>query len=134
MEDSKMYIVKWNNKPLASHLFHKNEDCNCRKPATNIMESDDAFIIDIATPGISKEDIKINLDKDVLTVSYENGKEDNANYTLREFANHSFCRSFSIPETIDAEMINAKFNNGILNVVLPKKEETKPFKKEVKVS
>lgn len=130
-----MYIVKWNNRPYATHKFnHKSEDCNCRKPAANIMEDDDAFEIDIATPGISKEDIKINLEKDVLTISYENGKEDKANYTLREFANQSFCRSFSIPETIDTEKINAKFNNGILNLVLPKKEEEKPVKKEVKIS
>jgi len=127
-------MVKWNNRPAYRRFRSEDAECAHRKPATNIREDENAFEIDLAAPGIDKNDIKINLEGDMLEIKYENGKEDETNFTHREFGKHSFCRSFSLPEIVDAEKINANYKDGILSVLLPKKEEAKPVKKEVKIS
>ncbi len=135
-----MYMIKWNNRPELSRIFsdiyrdREESECNCCSPATNIIEKDSAFEIDVAAPGLNKNDLKINVEKDILKISYENGKENETDYVLREFNKHSFCRSFTLPESIDKEKIDAKYHNGVLNVILPKKKEAKPVKKDIKVS
>lgn len=136
-----MYMTKWNN-PVYRSFFDRyynedsdNQERKCyRKPATNISEDDDKFQLDIAVPGLEKKDIEINVEKDLLTIKYENGKEDQVNYTHREFGQHSFCRTFSLGEKIDMEKIEANYNNGVLNVTLPKKEEAKPVKKQIEIA
>jgi HSP20 family protein len=108
-------------------------------PSVNISENDKAWSLEVSAPGFSKEDFKINLDKEVLTVSAEHKAEankDEKNYTRREFAYGSFSRTFRIKEnTVDMEKIGATYENGILNVVLPKKEVA-PEKavKEIRIS
>lgn len=101
-----------------------------RHPWVNIIESDDDFKIEMAAPGLTKKDFKIDLENEVLTISTEKKSEekeiDKINYTRREFDFTNFKRSFSLSETIDSQSIKAKYANGVLIVTLLKKEEAKP--------
>lgn len=99
-------------------------------PAVNIQESDENFLVAVAAPGKTKEDFKIELDNDILTISSEEKKENetsenNGRYTRREFSYHNFKRAFSLPETVESGKISATYNNGVLEISLPKKEEAK---------
>jgi HSP20 family protein len=97
-------------------------------PATNIKETADNFILEVAAPGKTKEDFILALDHDVLTISTEDKKEEvetKENYTRKEFSFESFKRSFKLPQTVNREEINATYTNGILSVALPKREEDK---------
>ena len=107
------------------------------KPAVNIREDEKQFSIEVALPGLSREDIKIEIEKDMLMISSERKgeKEESRNgYTRKEFGYSSFCRNFHIPENVDAEKISAAFNNGILNVELPKTKEETKLSRTVKIS
>jgi HSP20 family protein len=107
-------------------------------PAVNISETNDHFRIEVAAPGMNKEDFKLSVDNDVLTISAEKKEEKNekeARYTRKEFSYVSFSRSFNMPETVDAEKIEASYQNGVMAITLPKKEEAKPrAPREIKVS
>ncbi|MEP5254092.1 MAG: Hsp20/alpha crystallin family protein [Winogradskyella arenosi] len=97
-------------------------------PQVNIKETADAFIVDMAVPGLKKSDFQIDLDNDLLSISTETKEENehkDANYTRREFGYASFKRSFNLPESIDEDAINARYEDGILSILLPKKEEAK---------
>lgn len=97
-------------------------------PAVNIVEDNDRFAIEFAAPGLKKEDFKVNLDNNVLTVSSEREESDeekNKNYTRREFNYSAFQRSFTLPDTADAEKISAEYKDGVLKIEIPKKEEAK---------
>lgn len=97
-------------------------------PAVNITESDEAYTIEVAAPGLEKKDFRIDLENDVLTISSERKEKNEENrdqYTRREFSYESFSRSFNLPEMVDIEKINASHKNGILFVNIPKKEEAK---------
>jgi HSP20 family protein len=84
----------------------------------------------VAAPGFEKGDFKLQLDHDMLTISsekkVENETKDGERFTKREFSYQSFSRSFTLPQTADGDRIQASYDNGILNVVIPKKEEAKP--------
>lgn len=98
-------------------------------PKVNIKEDDDQFTIEVAAPGMKKEDFKVNVDKNVLLISSEkevDNKEEKDNYTRKEFSYSSFQRSFNLPESVDSEKISAKYNDGVLTLEVPKKEEAKP--------
>jgi len=99
-------------------------------PAVNIKENENQFEVEVAAPGLSKEDFKIEVENDVLTLSSEReeSKENQEdNYKRKEFSYSSFRRTFTLPENlVDADKIEAKYIDGVLNVVLPKKEEAKP--------
>lgn len=106
-------------------------------PAVNISETNDNYELEFNAPGRKKEDFKITVDKNILTVSFEKKeepKEENRQFIKREFSTPSFKRSFTIDEKINAEGINAKYENGILYLALPKKEEVKVMPKEITVS
>lgn len=97
-------------------------------PSVNIVEGKDDFRIEVAAPGLEKNDFKINLENNVLTISSE--KEDTneqkeERYMRREFSYSSFRRSFSLPGTVEADKIAANHSNGVLNITIPKKEEAK---------
>ena len=97
-------------------------------PAINILEGKDSYRIEVASPGMKKEDFRIDLENDLLTISSEqkNEKEENnENYMRREFNYCGFKRSFILPESTDVEKIEANHNNGILTVTIPKREESK---------
>lgn len=99
-------------------------------PAVNIMETEDGFNVEVAAPGMTKEDFNIELDNDVLTISSEDKKENetsdkNGRYTRKEFSYSTFKRAFSLPDSVDSGKISASYNNGVLAIALPKKEEAK---------
>ena len=101
---------------------HKNNTL----PAVNVLEEDKEFRIEVAVPGLSRDDFKIEVEDDVLTISSveKEKKEDNKrNYTRREFSYRSFKRSFQLPETIDQDQIRASHEAGLLSLTLPKKDE-----------
>jgi len=99
-------------------------------PAVNIKEDENNFEVEVAVPGMKKDDFKIELENNVLTVSSEkeeNTETDDNNYKRREFRYSSFNRSFSLPENIvDGEKVGAKYIDGVLHITLPKREEAKP--------
>jgi len=105
-------------------------------PPVNIRETREAYLLDVMVPGLSKEDLKINLDKNVLTISAEKQaeqKSEDQQQIRREFSFRSFKRSFTLDETVDAEKIQARYENGILQLQLPKKEEAQPRTKSIVV-
>lgn len=101
----------------------------------NIKETESAFQLELAAPGLRKEDFNIEIDKDVLTISSETKKENTENeegkFTRREFVHTSFKRAFTLPENVNAEDINAAYKDGVLKVSLPKKEAELPKAKRV---
>jgi HSP20 family protein len=115
-------------------------DTGTRIPAVNVKEKEDNFEIQVAAPGMKRDDFKISIENNVLSISAEEKseneeKDEKGNFTRREFSYSSFRRSFSLPVSIDADNINAKYDNGILKVELPKKEEAKPKSpKQIQVS
>lgn len=98
-----------------------------KTPSVNISEKDNGFEVELATPGLKKEDFSISIEKDILTISAEKKEEkevEDKKYSKREFNYTSFSRSFTLPENIDEESIDAKYENGILSISLTKKENT----------
>jgi HSP20 family protein len=96
------------------------------KPSVNISEDEKAFEIELVAPGFKKEEFKINLEKALLTISLEKKEEkEEKQYNKREFTFESFSRSFTLPENADGEKISAEYVDGILKVVIAKKEEEK---------
>ena len=94
----------------------------------NIKETADAYFVEMAVPGLKKSDFHIDLDNQVLSISTETEEEKEQreeNYTRREFGYSSFKRTFTLPETVDDGKIKAAYNQGILSIHLPKKEEAK---------
>jgi HSP20 family protein len=103
---------------------------NTTLPSVNIKEENEQFTVELAAPGFDKSDFKIELDKNVLTISsdkqIEKETEEGESFSRKEFSYQSFSRSFSLPNTIIEEQIAAKYENGILIVTLPKRDEAKP--------
>ncbi|WP_442591682.1 Hsp20/alpha crystallin family protein [Pedobacter sp. AW31-3R] len=144
-----MTLVKFNNRTrntapyfnnvfdsLFSEALNKNYAVN-KVPGVNILENESDYVIELAAPGLVKEDFQINLKKDTLSVWAEKKSVDEAtakNYTRKEFDYLSFARSFNLPETIDADKIAAEYLNGILTITIGKKLDTQPESKEIKVS
>lgn len=100
-------------------------------PAVNVVEHQDGFRIEVAAPGLKKEDFKLNLTHNNLTISgyQETQKEEqeksNEKYTRREFSYSSFQRTFTLPTSVDADNIQASYADGILKIDIPKREEAK---------
>lgn len=97
-------------------------------PAVNIEESNNHYKASMAVPGMEKDDFRIDIDGDVLTISAEKEqkKEENEKkYTRKEYNYSSFSRSFTLPEEVQKDSIDAKYSNGVLELILPKREETK---------
>ena len=96
-------------------------------PAVNIIDEENQFEIELAAPGKVKEDFKIELKQDLLVIETETKtieKPEKPKYSRREFNYSKFKRSFTLPDSIDVGKINAKYEQGILRVILPKKEES----------
>lgn len=109
-----------------------------RMPNVNITETAKDYQVELAAPGLKKDDFKIEVENGYLSISaekQEEKKEEKKNYRRHEFSYNSFCRSFALPENIISDKIDAKYEDGLLRLTLPKKEVTleKP-KKEIKVA
>jgi HSP20 family protein len=105
-------------------------------PPVNIHENNEGFHLELVAPGLKKEDFKVNLDKGLLTISYEKKAENESNeYKThrREFKFTSFKRSFRVDDVINTESIEAKYEDGVLKLYLPKKEEVKALPKEINI-
>ncbi len=134
-----MLTVKRNLRPTISRFF--DDDWNSlfdwsnrnfaedSLPAVNIKETADAFLVEMAAPGMNKEDFNVELNDNVLTIKCEakhEGEVNENNYLRREFSYQTFQRTFNLNKHIvDDGQIQAKYENGILNLTLPKKEEAK---------
>jgi len=115
-------LTDWNSRNFSN--------TNTTLPSVNIKENNDEFVVEVAAPGLEKKDFNIELDNDLLTVSSElqteNEEKDGEKITRREFSYQSFSRSFTLPVLVERDAIKAKYENGILNIFIPKKEEAKP--------
>lgn len=110
--------------------FFNNDQQGSTLPSVNIKENEDGYAVEMAAPGMNKKDFKVELDNDTLTISYEKeesteNKNDEGKYTKREFNYQSFSRSFTLPNTVEADKIEAKYKDGLLTLSIPKKEEAK---------
>lgn len=144
-----MNLVKRNDNWLPSlldELFTENRlDTpnyeNFSIPAVNIQEKNTNFVVQLAVPGLSKENFSIEVEENILKISAEvsseneeNKTEDEIKYTRKEFNYNSFKRSFTLPENVNVESVNASYENGVLEITLPKKEEEKALKRMVEIS
>lgn len=115
------------NRDLPS-VFSSNFNTGISLPKVNIKESADEFIVEMAVPGLKKSDFKIDLDNNMLSISTETeieNEKNEENYTRREFGYSSFKRAFTLPDSVNEDEIDASYNDGILKITLPKKEEAK---------
>ena len=106
-------------------------------PAVNVEETEKEYRIEVAAPGLEKDNLKVSVDEGVLTISAERKteeKEEKNNFIRREFGYTSFRRSFTLPEETNTEKIAAKHNNGVLTITVPKAEVKVQPAKEVKIS
>ncbi len=141
-----MSLIKWQGNrgswPVLSRLFDDfwndtSFDWNNRNfsststtiPSVNIKETENDYEVEMAAPGMKKEDFKITLDGNLLMISSEkrsDNEEQNEQYTRKEFSYQSFQRSFQLPkDVVDEESIQARYENGVLRLIVPKKEEAK---------
>ena len=147
-----MTLVKLNSKPVQKSFNNFMDDFFATVPSilrddfitpnfrsftpVNVKETENEYVLEVVAPGFQKEDFKINLDNNTLTISSEK-KEETENkdekYIRKEYKHQSFKRSFTIDETIDAENIAAKYVNGVLTLNLAKKQEVKPSIKEISI-
>ena len=119
------------NEDFVKNLDESLSVWNGSQPAVNVKEDVDGFSLALSAAGYGKEDIEIKIDDNILTISSEK-KEDNTSkegekFTRREFKYAAFKRTFTLPDTVDATKISANYENGILNISIPKKEEAKPI-------
>ena len=138
-EDLTMSVTKWNNSdvmfPAFSNVldeflgdFDKVSNGQKMVPAVNILETEDDFTLEVAAPGMSKENFNLHVDHKQLTISGEQKEEiqNKGKYARREFSYKSFKRSFILPDFVDIEKINASYEDGVLKITVPKREEVKP--------
>ena len=119
------------NEMLNSFLtsdHHENYVNNCkRQPATNVFETETDFRIELLLPGLVKDDVQINYHKNLLTVKVDKPEVESDNtefkYSYREFGQFNFEKQFQVPNSVKVESIDAKFENEVLHLLLPKKEE-----------
>jgi len=139
MEDQIMALVRWNQPTLATLMddfFGKvaTNGTNYFEPAVNVIENKDVYELQLAIPGYSKDEVKITIENNTLSISAEyEQKEESTPYSRREFVKTSFERSFTLPRSIDTDKIEAAFENGILNVKLPRKGDL-VVKKEISIN
>ena len=105
-------------------------------PAVNISESNEAYHIELAAPGLKKEDFKVSVERDMLTISTEQRTENNTEgkiYNRREYSYSTFTRSFTLPESANVEQIQAAYTDGVLKLNIPKKEEAKAIARQIEI-
>ena len=145
-----MTLVKFNNNKGANALLPGfndvfesifndtffNDRMITRVPAVNMSETADYFQVDLAVPGLKKQDFKISLNRNVLNIGVElqaQNNEEEKRYAKREFSYSSFVRSFTLPEQADHNRIEAFYEDGILKVEIAKKEEAKIASRQIEL-
>jgi HSP20 family protein len=128
------FLDDWFNRSISDFVGF---DSVVNQPAVNVVEGKDSLRVEFAAPGFDKQDFALHLENDQLTVTGKRElKTENAGenrFVRREFRYESFKRSFKLPQTVNQEAISAVYENGILNVTLPKKEEAKPTSKTIQI-
>ncbi|WP_207423088.1 Hsp20/alpha crystallin family protein [Desertivirga brevis] len=107
-----------------------------RVPAVNISETDSEYHIELAAPGLKKEDFKVSLDRNILNISVKKKSEssqENRKYNKREYSFTSFVRSFALPDSVDDAKIEAEYFDGILNIKVAKKEEARTASRQIEI-
>ena len=115
-------------KDLWRNDYHENYLQNCgTSPASNVFETDKEYKIEVLLPGFTKKDVQLNYKNNLLTIKVEKEEvsenKEEYKYVHREFGAYNFEKNYRVPKTVNEEKISAKFENGVLNVYLPKKEE-----------
>lgn len=113
-----------------------NDRMTVRVPAANISETEDHYHVELAAPGLRKEDFKLNLERNVLNISVENQSEQNSipkNHNKREFTYNSWVRSFTLPESANREHIEATYKDGVLKIDIAKREEAKAVRRQIEI-
>lgn len=146
-----MTLVKFNQKPIDTRANAFFDDFFSQFPAralkddvahfakavpVNIRENETAFIIEVIAPGLEKGDFKVNIDSNLLTISADKktgANKEGEKMVRREFSYKPFTRTFTLDESIQADHIQAKYENGVLMIDLPKKEEAKMQPKEISI-
>jgi len=118
------------NRDIFNWGLTNYSDTNTSIPAVNIKESPDNYEVEVAAPGMNKKDFKVQLEGNALTISSEKTTEttekDEVRYARREFSYQSFSRTFNLQkEVVDTEKIEAKYEDGVLHLLIPKKEHAK---------
>ena len=145
-----MTLVKYNNRMMRPGIFNLLDDIfsedfitptmSYRResvPAVNVKTTEKSYDLEMAVPGLDKKDISIEIEDDVLMISSEvkdEKSEETDNFSRREFRFNSFKRSFNIPEDAEAGKIEAKHENSVLMVSIPKKEVKPALKKMIKIA
>ena len=113
-----------------------NDRMVSRVPAANISESAEEYHIELAAPGLKKDQFKLRVDDQVLSIAVEQQQENSENnrrYNKREFSYSSFVRSFTLPESADDARITAEYSDGVLKIDVPKKEEAKSVSRQIEI-
>jgi len=144
-ERAMLPLLRTNNWPNLVEEFFNNDvfprffdnETKSSLPAVNIIEGKDDYKIELAAPGLHKEDFNLNLDNNVLTVSSQKEEKQESNedkVMRREFSYYSFSRSFTLPDSVNSEKISATHKDGILQIMIPKKDEVKQKpKRDIKI-
>ena len=120
---------------IFSNFFTDDYGVSTVIPQVDISESEDNYLLEADLPGLSEKDIDVKVENDLLTVSSNVEKEEKRKekgFLVRERSSRSFCRSFVLPKDVDRDGIVAKFNNGVLQLSMPKAEAAKPKQISVK--
>jgi HSP20 family protein len=127
-----VFETLWGNDLIDDNLLKQ-----AKMPAVNVKDNEKNYEIEVAAPGMKKEDFDLSVENRILIITGETKEEKEVNddtYTRREFASTSFTRSFSLPENADENNIQAHYEDGILRVTVPKVQEKKPQKKVISLT
>ena len=141
-----MTLVTWQPKDTLNRFFDTHRFLNAQPlqwqtgteavlPKVNLTENDNSFYLEAETPGMQEKDIGIEVHNGVLTIKGQTANDsdkEKEDYHIREFSSQSFERSFRLSDRVDTEQVSAKIKNGVLKVDLPKHEQVKPLKIEIK--
>ena len=134
-----MYRNSWLPEVFNDFFYNNNmPKANATAPAINVLESDKDYTVELAAPGLCRDDFEVNIDNDGdLTIKMEkkvSEKEQKAHYLRREFAYSKYEQTLILPEDVDKEKIGAKMSDGVLNITLPKLEQkTKKIARQIEV-
>jgi HSP20 family protein len=144
-----MTLVRFNQKPIDRKMnsffeefFNQfpsrlaNDEFVTNSVPVNIRETEKSYVVEVVSPGMDKGDFKVNIDNNILTISGEKKAEsnkENERMVRKEFTYKSFARTFTLDDTINADKILAKYENGVLHIELPKKEEAKIQPKQIDI-